>query len=329
MVIQKEKPIYKCYYIIYSKMAKTNRKRWGKEKKYPRNWKAYNEELVRRGTFYLDFEWVMNWNKELAEMNKGKVGSPFLFPESLIKLQAVWLQLVDLRSVEGMTRDVVKIGGIPEYNDYTTISRRVTAMSTSFSLPKGKEVYVATDGTGIKMNMSGEYFDAKYGNGKKKFIKVTISADPYTKELLKCDVSLEGEELSEPQVAMTHIAELEAEGHHVLKFWGDGAFDVHELFDVLDCYGIQSAIKIRENAAIDPGGSVKRNIEVAKYHKLGYEIWARKTEYGRRWTGTEGIISAVKRKFTERIRARKEENMLKEAKRKFWAYEMVRKYARA
>ena len=31
-------------------------KRWGKKKKYPRDWKAYNEELVRRGTFYLDFE---------------------------------------------------------------------------------------------------------------------------------------------------------------------------------------------------------------------------------------------------------------------------------
>ncbi len=310
-------------------MAKSNRKRWGKTKKFKRDWKTYNEELVRRGTFYLDFEWVKSWKRELREMNEKKVGALYQFPESLIKLQAVWLQFVDLRSVEGIKRKVAEIGKIPEYNDFSTINRRVNAMSTKFTLPDCKDIYISTDLSGIKMNMSGEYFEAKYGDGKKKFIKVTLSANPFTKDMLALDVSLEGEELSEPDVAMTHMAELEAEGCKILGFWGDGSYDAHELFDFLDFYSIPSAVKIRQKAIIDPGGSVRRNIEVAKYQELGYEEWAKQRRYGQRWVGTEGIFSAVKRKFGERVRNKKEENMIKEAKRKFWAYEKIRKYAKA
>ena len=308
---------------------KQTKKRWDKKKKYPRDWKAYNEELVRRGTFYLDFEWVKNWKKELAEMNKNKVGAPYQFPESLIELQAVWHQLVNYRGVEGVTRAVVEAGNLPQYNDFSTINRRVNKMNTKITLPEKCDIYASTDGTGTKLNMSGEYFEEKYGDGRKKFIKVVITANPITKDLLKVDASLDGEELSEPQVAMTHMAELEAEGSNIIKFWGDGSFDVHELFDFLDYYNIESAVKIGKDAIIDPGGSVRRNIEVAKFQELGYDEWAKEKEYGKRWLGTEGIISAVKRCFGERVRSKKEENMIKEAKRKFWAYEKIRVYAKA
>ncbi len=305
------------------------KKRWGKKKKYPRDWKTYNEELIRRGTFYLDFEWAKNWEKELKEMNKNKVGAPYQFPESLIELQGVWHHLVNYRGVEGITRAVVEAGKLPQYNDFSTINRRVNRMNTNITLPEKGDIYASTDGTGTKLNMSGEYFEEKYGNGRKKFIKVIITANPITKDLLKVDASLEGEELSEPQVAMTHMAELEAEGFNILKFWGDGSFDVHELFDFLDYYNIESAVKIGKDAVIDPGGSVRRNIEVAKFKELGYEEWAKEKEYGKRWLGTEGIISAVKRCFGERVRSKKKENMIKEAKRKFWAYEKIRVYAKA
>jgi hypothetical protein len=309
---------------------KQTKKRWGKRKKYPRNWHNYNQELIRRGTFYLDFEWAKNWNKELQEMNKKKVGSPYKFPTSMIELQAVWLEFTDLRGVVGITQKVVEMTKVPEYNCFSTVCRRVNMMSLKLNLPKNKDIYCATDMSGVKMNMSGEYFEAKYGDGKKKFIKVTITGNPYTKDIYEIDVAIEGEELSEPDVAMTHMAELDAKGYSIQKFWGDGAYDTHELFDFLDWYNISSAIKIRKDAVIDPGGgSYRRSIEVARSKALGYEKWAERVSYGMRWTGTEGIFSAVKRKFGERVRAKKEVNMLRAAKRKFWAYEKIRKYAKA
>ena len=135
--------------------------------------------------------------------------------------------------------------------------------------------------------------------------------------------------MSEPDVAMTHMAEIHSQGYNILKFWGDGKYGTHELFDFLDYYNVDAAVKLAQNAIVDPGGSVRRNLEVIKFQSLGYEAWAEKVSYGMRWTGTEGIISAVKRKFGERVRAKKEENMLRAAKRKFWAYEKIRNYARA
>lgn len=305
------------------------KKRWGKKRKYLRDWHEYNEELVRRGTFYLDFEWAKSWKQELAKMNENKVGSPYQFPESLIKLQSIWLEFTDLRGVIGITRKVVEIGKIPDYNCFSTLCRRVNMMSLKFKLPKDKDIYCATDMTGVKMNMSGEYFEKMYGDGKKKFIKVTLTGNPYTKDLYEVDVAIEGEELSEPDVAMTHMAELESQGYNILGFWGDGKYGTHELFDFLDYYNIKSAVKMAQNAIVDPGGSVRRNLEVIKFQSIGYKGWAKETSYGMRWTGTEGIISAVKRKFGERVRAKKEENMLRAAKRKFWAYEIIRNYAKA
>jgi len=308
---------------------KKSKKRWGKKKKYKRNWHNYDEELIRRGTFYLDFEWAKNWKRELHEMNKDKVGPPFQFPNSLIELQAVWLEFTDLRGVVGITRKVVEMTKVPEYNCFSTVCRRVNMLSLKFKLPKDRDIHCATDMSGVKMNMSGEYFEKMYGDGKKKFIKVTLTGNPYSKDLYEVDVAIEGEELSEPGVAMTHITELDAMGYNILKFWGDGKYDTHELFDFLDYYNIDAAVKMAQNAIVDPGGSVRRGLEVLRFQSLGYEKWAEKTSYGMRWTGTEGIISAVKRKFGERVRAKKEENMLRAAKRKFWAYEKIRNYARA
>lgn len=309
---------------------KKPKKRWGNPRKYKRNWHQYNEELIRRGTFYLDFDWVKNWRWELREMNKNKVGSPYQFPKSLIELQAVWLEFTDYRGVVGITRKVVELGHMPEFNCFSTVCRRVNMLSLKFKLPKDKDIYCATDMTGMKMNMSGEYFEKMYGDGKKKFIKVTLTGNPYTKDIYEIDVAIEGEELSEPDTAMTHMAELDAQGYNILGFWGDGAYDTHEMFDFLDWLNIPSSVKIRKDAVIDPGGgSIRRSIEVSRFKYLGYETWTEKTSYGMRWPGTEGIISAVKRKFGERVRAKKEENMLRAAKRKFWAYEKIRNYAKA
>lgn len=304
-------------------------KRWGKKVTYIRGWQKVNEEGVQRGVYYLDFDWVMNWFKELEEMNEGKVGAPYQFPHSLIRLQALWAQTYNYRAVEGITRQVCAFAQIPEYNDYTTIWRRVTVFDEPLPKPRGKTISASTDGSGIKMNMAGEYFEDKYGDGKKKYIKVTITADPFDKDLLKVEVSLEGEGLSEPEVAQKHMKDLINEGYDIDKFFMDGAGDTHNLFDFCDQHDIEPIIKIRENAVVDPGGggSWRRGREVEWYCKWGYKKWAEKKHYGRRWTGTEGIFSAVKRIFSERVRSRKVENMCQEAKRRFWAYAVLKRYA--
>ena len=72
-----------------------NNKRWGNKFIDKRNWKSYNEELVMRGEFLLPIDMFDSWYEELDKMNEGKKGRPYEFPESFIKIQAVWHQWVD------------------------------------------------------------------------------------------------------------------------------------------------------------------------------------------------------------------------------------------
>jgi hypothetical protein len=308
-------------------MAKKD-KRWGKKIAYIRDWRKVNQIYVDRATFYFEFNWAKNWQKELAEMNKGKKGAPYQFPNSLIKLQAIWLNFFSYRGAQGITETFVEFGLLPDYNDYSTIHRRVIPFDFEIPKPKSREISVSTDGSGVKMNMSGEYFEQKYGNcDGRKFIKVVISSDPFEKDVLKVEASLEGEGESEPEIAEKQMNELLGEGNIIKKFFGDGSFQTHNLFDFCDLHKIKTAIKISKSANPEVEGSWRRSIEVKKYRKLGYKKWAKQNEYGRRWTGTEGIFSAVKKIYGERVRAHKISNMCSEAERKFWAYQVIKRYA--
>lgn len=311
------------------KRYKKDGKRWGKIFVDKRNWKVCNEDYVVRGEFLLDMDWIKSWDKELAEMNLGKRGSPFKFPESLIKLQAVWNQWVGVRQVEGITRKLFEFAKLPAYNDFSTINRRIRKINTSFELPKHGFCSTSSDGSGMKMNEAGEYKYDKYGRKKpKKWLRVTITANPYTKDLLDLEIDIDGEGLSEPQVAMKHLKNLWSFGITVDKFWGDGAFDVLELFNLLEEHGTESAIPPRDNASKNSNGSMRRVREVFEYQTKSWDDWAREKQYGKRWVGTEGIFSAVKRIFGEKTRAKTVENMCDEIRRRFWAYETMRKYAK-
>src|SRR3990167_9752602 len=236
-----------------------NEVRWGKKVFYIRDWKNVNETYVQKATFYLEFKWVESWSKELAEMNLGKRGAPYQFPNSLINLQAIWLNFFSYRGAEGLTRQLTDLRILPEYNDYSTIQRRVINLDLEIPKPKSKEISVSTDGSGVKMNMSGEYFEQMYGKGeRKKFIKVVVSANPFKKDILKVEVSLEGEGASEPEIAEEHLDQLIDEGNDINKFFGDGSFDKHALFDFCDKHIIKPVIKIRESADPDAEGSWRR-----------------------------------------------------------------------
>ncbi|MBI5347455.1 MAG: IS5 family transposase [Candidatus Aenigmarchaeota archaeon] len=302
------------------------RMRWGKRFKDNRNWVKYNEELVVRGEFLLDLEWVMSWDSELEEMNREKVGAKYQYPESLIKLQAVWYQWIDYRGIEGITRKLVEIAKLPAFNDYTTINRRVNRLDVEFEFPKDKNICVSSDRSGMKFENSGEYRARMYEK-RRKFLAVTIIANPLTGELFECDVSLEGTQLSEPEIAEWNMKILMHRGYHIHKFFGDGSFDAHDLFSFCEENKIETAIKIRKTAVFTEYNT-KRDRELEEYKKLGYKKWAKKKQYGKRWCGTETIFSAVKRKCGEETRSHIIKNALNEARRKFWAYDWMKSYSK-
>ncbi len=55
---------------------------------------------------------------------------------------------------------------------------------------------------------------------------------------------------------------------------------------------------------VDYGGSKGRRNGIGEYRRLGYDQWVEKKRYGMRWVATEGVFSAVKRKFGESMVSR-------------------------
>ena len=49
-------------------------------------WSSTTNLLVRRGEILLGFDVINNWDTELKEMNKDKVGEPFHYPNTFLLL---------------------------------------------------------------------------------------------------------------------------------------------------------------------------------------------------------------------------------------------------
>jgi len=118
-----------------------------------RDWVRYSEGLVRRGEVLLDFSVVDGWRGELERMNDGKVGEPYHYPESFIRL----FFHLPYRQCEGFVRALAKYVDL-EAPDYSTINRRVNRLDLSLkeTLVKSRgPVSVAVDASGVKVHNGG------------------------------------------------------------------------------------------------------------------------------------------------------------------------------
>ena len=263
-------------------------------------------------------------------MNNGKMGGRFMFPNSLMKLFIVWKQLVDYRGLEGIARKLSYLGLIPKFPDFSTIWNRIHYSTQEISLPSYREAEVGSDGSGLKTRNAGEYRILKYGDPEakqKKHLVVVITAGIRHKKLLCVDVRIEGKGYTEASIAEEHLLSIAKKGIRIKSFYGDGAFYQSSMFNRLHSLGVKPVIKTRKNASADRyRGSKYRRREVSEYRNLGYRRWAELNSYGMRWPRTEGIFSAVKRKFGENTLSRLTESLLAEGYQRLWAYDEIREY---
>lgn len=291
------------------------RKRWGKKHKDNRDWKEYNEKLVKRGEFYLNPRFLDNWLDEIEKMNRRKVGQPYTYPNSLIVFLAVlWSKGFDLRALQGITRVLSqKLGPFPVIS-FSQIRRRILRLPVLFKR-RSENLVVSCDGSGMKAGNRGEWIRQKW-KVRRGWIKVVIMGDT---EGDIVDIRIGNEDLDERKSVRGMIRKNKKDIKKVLL---DGWHDCEDTFDLCDQLGVEPGIKIRKNAKAKGLGPRPR--EVRQFKKLGYKKWAKQKGYGDRWLASEGIFSAVKRMFGEGVRSHKVRNMYHEAGLKFWTYQQVR-----
>ena len=154
-----------------------------------RNWKDYNEKLVRRGEVYISLDFLDSWNDELAKMNKGKVGRPFVYPQTFIYFSAfIYIVFLPYRQIEGFFRKLSEF--IPKLKsaDYSTLCKRFKKLDIKLPENLGRDIVVAVDSSGMKVTNRGEWIRNKW-KIRKGWIKVHIAVDIKTKKLLALEVT--------------------------------------------------------------------------------------------------------------------------------------------
>ena len=302
-------------------MVKTKQNRWKSKYVDNRNWKVYHDELILQGEFFFDLQFLEKWDDELAKINKGKRGSPYIYPNSLFNWLSPIYSFLSSRKLEGVLNQLSHF--IPKLKscDHSTIIDRLNKLDLVLDFDRSKVYRTAVDSTGNKLTNRGEYIVRKW-KVRRDWVKVSIVIDRFTKELLDVEVSLD-KESSDAELAEKHLDNLQ--DIKIEDFAADGAYYKQSLYDLLDKKSIQPVIKMPKNAKSGFGTMRSRVREMRELG--GYDPWRDRYEYGHRWN-IEGYNSSTKRTFGECLRMHKKENCFNEAKMKFINNERMVKYAR-
>ena len=278
-----------------------------------RDWKEYNIKLSDRAELFLDLSWLDSWLCEIKLMNQGKVGQPFLYPDSLIVMLAMLkAKGFSYRELRGVLQSIAKrLGSFPVIS-FSQIRRRVISLELVFPQVNDGEV-IAIDGTGLKVTNRGEWIRHKW-RVQRGWVKVVLAGT--TKGDI-IDLIIGDETLDEIKTAQNMIKSLEAE--EVLM---DGLHDTYKTYELCK----KKRIKLRTPArkGSNPSGLSPRSKAVREQLMLGRKKWVKKYNYGMRWVASEGIFSAVKTLFGETLTSHNKEYIKKEARLKFWAYQNLR-----
>jgi hypothetical protein len=282
------------------------------------NWPSYNQSLVRRGEILLGFDVIDNWDTELKEMNKDKVGEPFHYPNTFLLLLGyakVYFHLL-YRQTEGIAQAHAK-GKVPSIPHYTTINRRINRLDIKIKDNKSNKeleddyLIIAIDSTGIKVTNRGQWIRDKW-NIRKGYLKIHIAVDMKSKKILSLKVTDEHIHDSKAlPILVDDVIKSDDNVTAICKIFGDGAYDNNEIFRYLSDNGILPCIKVRKNAKVRwKKGNILRNLSVIS-QKKDFQKWKDSVSYGKRWIA-ETVFSCIKRTFGEYVYAVRLKNMIQE-----------------
>ena len=277
----------------------------------------YNESLVRRGQVLLDFDVLDEWDHELSQMNEGKVGEPYDYPDSFMQLLGYMRAYFHLpyRQTQGVViaHASKKVPGIP---DYSTISRRINKLEIKINERLGNDIVIALDSTGIKVANRGEWIRHKW-HVRKGYLKIHVAVDIKRKRILSLEVT--SEEVHDGRI-LKKLVDNASENNNLKGILADGMYDSNNNFRYLSKNHIKPGIKTRSNSKVKSTNCHARNMSVVK-QQANFKRWKRSVSYGHRWMA-ETVFSSIKRMFGEHVTARKFSNMVKEIFLKATLYNM-------
>lgn len=279
------------------------------------NWRAYNQELIGRGsiTFLFSKDITSSW------YNRGRSGrGGFQKVYSDVAIEALSLvrfkYKMTLRSVQGFSQDLFKLsghGGIKTPH-FSTLSRRLEKSEIKLrggkwakKLGKAKEnTYVVVDSTGLKVFGEGEWKVRQHGYSKRRtWRKLHLCVDERDSEILS--VSLTDNSFKDNELLPGMLEGYEGQ---VSCVSGDGAYDASNCWDFCRSTGIHGIFPPRRGAKIQrhgnkAGAPLDRDEHIRMIRRKGRKRWRGDSGYSRR-SLAETAVFRFKALFGDRLASR-------------------------
>jgi hypothetical protein len=269
-----------------------------------RNWKDYNQALIRRGSLTV---WIEEATLQACcqNMRDGLVGSPTTYSDlaiqTLLTVKAVFS--LPLRQTQGFAHSVLQLMAselpIPSYS---TLSRRADGLAVA--LPrrsKNEPLHVVIDSTGLKIFGEGEWKTRQHGVSKRRtWRKMHLGVDEASGEIVAL-VTTE-RDVGDCEVLPQLLEAIEDE---IGQVSADGAYDTIACHQAIAARQAKAALPPRENAVVtDIGQWDAREEAVRRIEVIGRPAWKQEMHYHRR-SLAETMMFRQKTIFGARLNSRK------------------------
>lgn len=271
-----------------------------------RNWAAYNEALVRRGslTVWVDEAALAAWGYDGPNQWGAQFKYSDLAVQCLLTLRAVFR--LPLRATQGLAGSVFGLMGLAlEVPRYSTLSRR--GATAAVTLPKASDgpLHLVIDSTGLKVHGEGEWKVRQHGVSKRRtWRKLHLAVDAETHELQAVMLGEAG--LDDAEVVAPLLEQVD---RPIESAAADGAYDKRKVYAALVPRTPRIAIPPRGNARIWRHGNSSspppaRDENLRGIRAVGRRGWKRRSGCHRR-SLAETAVFRFKRLFGGRLASRR------------------------
>jgi IS5 family transposase len=278
-----------------------------------RNWKQYNDALVRRGslTLWVDQATLQSWRYQGPAQRGAQFKYSDMAIECVLTLRSVYH--LPLRATEGFARSILGLMGLDlGVPDYSTLCRRAKALQIDLPKVADGPLHLVIDSTGLKVYGEGEWKVRQHGHSKRRtWLKIHLAIDPGSHEIRAAMVSDPGVTDAE---AVPDL--LEQERGEVEAVEADGAYDRRGVYEVLEGRGARAIIPPRRDAKIirhgnTSGPRLARDENLRRIRRIGRAAWKEESGYHRRSLG-ETAMFRIKTIFGDGVASRSSERQAKE-----------------
>lgn len=249
-----------------------------------KNWSAYNQALINRGslTLWFDESVIQHWHRP---EKTGYRGSPMTYSEIVIQCALTLREVfkLTLRATQGFLLSLIQL------------------LKIDVQVPR----HLVVDSTGLKVYGEGEWKVRKHGVGKRRtWRKLHVMVDVQTQEVVAAELTANF--VGDPEVLPDLLGQVDDQDN-ITTVAGDGAYDTVTCHQAIRNKGARALIPPREGAVEWPddkeGAIHPRTAIIRRCAEVGEAEWKRQSGYHRR-SLAETAMFRVKGLFSDKLKNR-------------------------